>query len=278
MPIIAGVVVVIFSMVGAEVVTVAAAESKEPGLAIKRAVNAVIYRVLFFFVTSSLLIVTIIPWDSIPTGESPFLLVLQALNIPGVADILNAVILIAVLSCLNIGLYSTSRMLFTLGANGECPKWMTAVNKRGVPVWGVLSCTTIGYACIAVAYFFPDSVFLFLINASGAMILFVYLMICLSQIILRKKNGREQNEKLEFKMWLFPYLSIVVTGVIVFILASMLWNNTSRVSLLQGLAVWGVILIAYGIKTVRARSASSLPRGSEPVPDSSTEPRNTEKV
>ncbi|MEN0136076.1 MAG: amino acid permease [Rhodococcus sp. (in: high G+C Gram-positive bacteria)] len=280
LPMLSGVVVVIFSMVGAEVVTVAAAESKEPGLAIKRAVNAVIYRVLFFFVTSALIIVTIVPWDSIPAGDSPFLHVLQVLNIPGVADILNVVILIAVLSCLNIGLYSTSRMLFTLGSNGECPKWMTAVNKRGVPVWGVLSCTTIGYACIAVAYFFPDSVFLFLINASGAMILFVYLMICISQIILRKKNERERGGKLEFKMWLFPYLSIVVTVVIVFILATMMWDSTSRISLLQGLAVWAVILIAFGIKTIRARSRSTVTLGSSDDPHESpiSETRNPEKV
>ncbi|QSE95623.1 amino acid permease [Rhodococcus pseudokoreensis] len=280
LPMLSGVVVVIFSMVGAEVVTVAAAESKEPGLAIKRAVNAVIYRVLFFFVTSSLIIVTIIPWDSIPTGDSPFLHVLQVLNIPGVADILNVVILIAVLSCLNIGLYSTSRMLFTLGSNGECPKWMTSVNKRGVPVWGVLSCTTIGYGCIAVAYFFPDSVFLFLINASGAMILFVYLMICISQIILRKKNEREHGGKLEFKMWLFPFLSIAVTAVIIFILATMLWDSTSRISLLQGLAVWAVILIAFGIKTVRERSPSALTPGASTDPNESplTETRNPEKV
>ena len=279
-PMLAGVVVVIFSMVGAEVVTVAAAESKEPGLAIKRAVNAVIYRVLFFFVTSALIIVTIVPWDSIPTGESPFLLVLQVLNIPGVADILNAVILIAVLSCLNIGLYSTSRMLFTLGSNGECPKWMTAVNKSGVPVWGVLSCTVIAYGCIAVAYFFPDTVFLFLINASGAMILFVYLMICISQIVLRKRNERAHGGKLEFKMWLFPYLSILVTAVIVMILVSMLWDNTSRISLLQGLAVWAVILVAFGVKTVRARSRSeiTLDSSTDLNETSISETRNPEKV
>lgn len=256
-PIIAGVVVVIFSMTGAEVVTVAAAESAEPGLAIKRAVNAVIYRVLFFFVATCLVIVTIIPWNSIPKGQSPFLLVLQLLDIPGVADVLNAVILIAVLSCLNIGLYSTSRMLFTLGTNGECPRWMTAVNKKGVPVLGVLTCAIVASGCIAIAYFFPDTVFLFLINASGAMILFVYLMICISQIILRRRSDRAGNEKPIFRIWLFPYLSIAVTAVIVVILASMTTDPTSLVSLLQGLAVCAIILIAYAVKSARDRSAAT---------------------
>ncbi|QUH06310.1 amino acid permease [Saccharopolyspora erythraea] len=249
----AGVVVVIFSMVGAEVVTVAAAESKEPGLAIKRAVNAVIFRVLFFFVASCFLIVTIIPWNSIAEEQSPFLLVLQTMNIPYVADILNAVILIAVLSCLNIGLYSTSRMLFTLGARGDCPKWMASTSKRGVPVWGVLSCTVIGYACIAVGYFFPDTVFLFLINASGAMILFVYLMICISQIVLRRRNHADGSQ-LPFKMWFFPYLSIAITAVIVAILVSMLFDPTSRASLLQGLVVVAIILVAFAGKAAYQRS------------------------
>jgi GABA permease len=254
-PMASGVVVVIFSMVGAEVVTVAAAESAEPGPAIKRAVNAVIYRVLFFFVTSTLIITTIIPWNSVPAGESPFLSALQVLNIPGAADILNALILISVLSCLNIGLYSTSRMLFTLGANGECPRWMNRVNAKGVPVWGVLSCTLIGYACIAIGYFFPDSVFLFLINASGAMILFVYLMICVSQIILRRRSERTAGGgHFEFKMWLFPHLSVAVTLIIVAILLSMLGDATSRVSLFQGLAVVAIILIGFAVKAARARS------------------------
>lgn len=253
----AGVVVVIFSMVGAEVVTVAAAESSEPGIAIKRAVNAVIYRVLFFFVCSSLIISTIIPWDSIPVGTSPFLLALQVLNIPGVAHVLNFVILISVLSCLNIGLYSTSRMLFVLGSNRECPKWMTAVNSKGVPVRGVLACTVVGYACIVVAFLFPDTVFLFLINASGAMILFVYLMICLSQIITRRRMGEARAKDLKFKMWLFPYLSIVVTGVIVTILASMLWDSTSRASLLQGLGVWALLLGIYAVKAFRSKRKAS---------------------
>ncbi|GAA2358002.1 hypothetical protein GCM10009854_40450 [Saccharopolyspora halophila] len=260
LPLFAGVVVVIFSMVGAEVVTVAAAESKEPGLAIKRAVNAVIFRVLFFFVASSFLIVTIIPWDSIAEEQSPFLLALQAMSIPYVADILNAVILISVLSCLNIGLYSTSRMLFTLGARGDCPKWMTKTNSRGVPVWGVLSCTVIGYACVAVGYFFPDTVFLFLVNASGAMILFVYLMICVSQIILRRRRqsalGSDGNQ-LQFRMWLFPYLSIAITAIIVAILVSMLFDPTSRASLLQGLAVVTIVLVAFAVKSSYLRRLHS---------------------
>jgi GABA permease len=55
-------------------------------------------------------------------------------------------------------------------------------------------------------------------------------------------------------MWLFPWLSIVVSGLILAILASMLWDPTSRVSLLQGLAVWAIILIAFGIKTCREKS------------------------
>ncbi|ORV12545.1 amino acid permease [Mycolicibacterium canariasense] len=257
LPMFSGVVVVIFSMVGAEVVTVAAAESAEPGLAIKRAVNAVVYRVLFFFVASSFLIVTIVPWNSIPAGTSPFLNVLQVLNIPGVADILNLVILVAVLSCLNVSLYSSSRMLFTLAANGDCPAWMSRTNHRGVPVLGVLSCTVIGYACIAVGYFFPDTVFLFLINASGAMILFVYLMICVSQIVLRRRNEANNGARFQFAMWCFPYLSIAVTAAIVLILLSMLRDATSRVSLIQGLVVWAIVLIAFAAKTLRRRYSAA---------------------
>jgi GABA permease len=169
-----GVVTVIFSMTGAELVTIAAAESAEPAQAIRRATSTVVFRILAFFVLSTFLLVTMMPWDSMVPGESPFIAALDLLRIPGAADILNLFVLVAVLSCLNSGLYTASRMLFALSANRDAPRWMTRVNSRGVPVKGVLSCTFVGYCCIAAAYVWPDTIFLYLVNSSGAICLFAY--------------------------------------------------------------------------------------------------------
>ena len=209
-----GVVVVIFSMTGVEVVTVAAAESAEPAMAIRKAVNSVVFRILAFFVISTFLIAIIVPWNSVVPGESPFVTALDRIGIPGAADLLTLVILVAVLSVLNSGLYTSSRLLFVMGARGDAPKWMSATNKRGVPVKGILSCTVVGYGCVVLSALWPDTVFLFLINASGAVFLFVYLMICVSELKLRRVWERENPEILQFRMWLYPVLPSLVTAAI----------------------------------------------------------------
>ena len=248
-----GIVVVIFAMTGVEVVTIAAAESEEPGRNIRRAVNSVVFRILFFFVTATFLIVVVQPWTEIVPGKSPFVTALDTIGIPGAGRILEAVILIAVLSVLNSGIYTSSRLLFVLGGRGSAPRWMTKINKGGVPVAGVLACTVVGYACVVISAISPDTVFLFLINSSGAVFLFVYLMICLSQIILRRKWEREEPGLLQYKIWGYPYLPIGVTFAIVAVLVSMAFSPDTQVSLYQSLLAWVVILAAFGVQVLIKR-------------------------
>lgn len=243
-----GVVVVIFSMTGVEVATIAAAESAEPAKNVRRAVNTVVFRIIAFFVLSTFLIVVVQPWNSLVPGESPFVATLNTIGIPGAGTMLTVVILVAVLSVLNAGLYTSSRLLFVLGSRGEAPQALTTVNRRGVPMTGVLACTVVGYACVVIAAISPDTVFLFLINSSGAVFLFVYLMISLAQIKLRPQF--EAEGILSFKMWGYPWLPGLVVATIVTILVSMATDASTRVSLFQSLLAWVVILAAYAIMRV----------------------------
>lgn len=238
-PVLVGVVAVIFSMTGAELVTIAAAESAEPAGAIRRATNTVVFRILAFFVVATFLLVTMLPWDSFVVGDSPFISALDLLGIPGAADILNLVVLVAVLSCLNSGLYTASRMLFALSVYNDAPAWMTRTNSRGVPVKGVLACTVAGYFCIAAGYIWPDTIFLFLVNSSGAICLFVYILICVSELRLRRRWERESPEILKFRVWLYPGLPIVVTGLILVILAGMGLNEPRARNSSKAWSRWG---------------------------------------
>lgn len=251
-----GVVVVVFSMTGVEVATIAAAESEEPVKAIRRAVNSVIIRILAFFILSTLLIVVVVPWNSVVPGESPFVAALDHIGIPGTADLLNLVILVAVLSVLNTGMYTASRMLFVMGARGDAPKWMNRTNRRGVPVTGILSCTIVGYGCVLLSAVFPDDVFLFLVNASGAVFMLVYFMICLSELKLRRQWEREEPGILGFRMWLYPYLPIAVTVTIAVVLVSMGFREATRIEIAQGLGVW-LILSVIHLLTRRRRGVVS---------------------
>src|SRR3954453_6822897 len=220
----ASIVVVIFSMVGAEVATIAAAESPDPGRSIAKATNSVILRIAIFFVGSIFLLAVILPWDDAGLAASPYVAAFKVMGIPFAADIMNAVVLTAVLSCLNSGLYTSSRMLFVLAARREAPAALMEVNGRGVPRNAIPGSTVVGFLCVIAAAVSPNTVFLFLLNSSGAVILFVYLLIAISQIVLRR---RTDSSKLTVKMWLFPALSIVVVAAIVAVLVQMAFDETA---------------------------------------------------
>jgi GABA permease len=258
----AGIVIVIFSMVGAEIATIAAAESKDPARAIAKATNSVILRISVFFVGSAFLLAVILPWNSENLAASPFVSAFETMGIPGAEHIMNAVVLTAVLSCLNSGLYTASRMLFVLAGRREAPLRLLTVNGRGVPVWSILASVVIGFLCVIAAYVSPDTVFLILLNSSGAIILFVYLLICISQLVLRR---RTPPEKLLVKMWGFPVLTVLTIVAILGVLASMGADPEIRPQLLQSLVAWGVILAFYGLMQIsRKPIPAAVPTGLTP--------------
>ncbi len=111
-----------------------------------------------------------------------------------------------------------------------------------MPSWAILASTVVGFLCVIAAYVSPDTVFLFLLNSSGAVILFVYLLIALSQLILRR---RTPDEDLVVKMWAFPVLTIVAIAGIVAILVQMLLTDDTRSQLLLSLLSWAVALVGF---------------------------------
>ena len=240
-----GIVIVIFSMVGAEIATIAAAESDEPERGIVGATNSVVLRISVFFVGSIFLLATILPWNSTELGGSPYVSAMEEMGIPAAAEIMNFVVLTAVLSCLNSGLYTASRMLFVLAARREAPAQMLSISARGVPVWSIISSSVVGFACVVAAYISPDKVFLFLLNSSGAIILFVYLLIALSELRMRRTIP---PERLKVKMWFYPVLTVLTAAAILGILVSMFVRAETRSQLVLSLLAWGVVLVAFVVQ------------------------------
>ncbi|MHA7649789.1 amino acid permease [Mycobacterium sp. ML4] len=247
----AAIVVVIFSMVGAEVVTVAAAESRDPERAIARATRSVVARIVVFFVGSVLLLVIILPWNSAQLGASPYVAALKHMGLPGADQIMNAVVLTAVLSCLNSGLYTSSRMLFVLAGRREAPARLVRLSRRGVPAIAIVCSSLVGFLCVLMAWLAPNTVFLFLLNSSGAVILFVYLLLAVSQIVLRRRTSAE---KLRVKMWLFPALSVLTALGIVAVLVQMAFNEATRSQLWLSLFSWILVVAVYFLAPIRRRN------------------------
>src|SRR3954466_8188053 len=247
------IVVVVFSMVGAEIATVAAAESHDPEKAIAKATQSVIFRVATFFVGSIFLLACIVPWNSTELGASPYVAAFSKMGIPYADQIVNAVVLTAVLSCLNSGLYTAPGMLFVRAARREAPMRLITVNRRGVPVWAILSSTVVGFLSVIAAYVSPKTVFSFLLNSSGAVILFVYLLIAISQFVLRR---RTPEDRLTVRMWFFPVLTLLAGAGIVAVLVQMGFKDDTRSQLLLSLLSWAVVLALYGITRWRGGSVS----------------------
>jgi L-asparagine transporter-like permease len=219
--VLAAVPTVFFAMTGAEITTIAAAESAQPGRAVARMSATVIWRILIFYVVSLFLIVSVTPWDTVRSGESPFTLALNTMHIRWAGDIMSVIIMTAVLSCLNSAFYVSSRVLFVLAERGDAPQALVRLNARRVPVGSVLIGALAGFLGIIAATEAPQIVFDFLVSSSGALIVFIYMAICVAQITLRRRREREGLPAPPVVMWLFPYLSIAAIAAMGAVLAAM---------------------------------------------------------
>ncbi|CAM3335194.1 gamma-aminobutyrate:proton symporter, AAT family (TC 2.A.3.1.5) [Paracoccus aminovorans] len=246
-PILTGAVAATGFYFGAEIVTIAAAECAEPEKAVARATNSVITRVLVFYVGSVLLVVAIVPWNSAGVA-TPYVSALEAMGVPGVAQIMNAVVLTAVLSALNSGLYASSRMLFALTKRGDAPKALAKLSKNGVPVRAILFGTLFGYASVVMSYISPDKVFAFLVNSYGTVAIFVYVLIAISQLRLRARLEREAPERLLVRMWCYPYLTYVAIFGMISIVVAMAFIPEQRTPLALGVVSLLVLMVAYAAR------------------------------
>ena len=232
--VLAGVTATIFSLCGAEIATIAAAESEEPAKTISRMTVSVTVRILVFYVLSILLIVAVVPWTEIQPGISPFATALDRMGYHGADVIMNAVVLVAVLSCLNSGLYVTSRALFGLAKYGDAPQWLVQVNARKVPARAIIVASLFSYGALAAGRLSPDTVFSFLLNSSGVTMMLLYLLICAAQLRLRRQFESTAPERLQIRMWLHPWGTLLavagILAIMVFMgitddLASQLWMS-----------------------------------------------------
>jgi GABA permease len=258
--VLAGAVTVYFSLTGAEITTVAAAESKEPARAVAQMSSSVIVRILTFYVGSVLLIVAVVPWVRIHPGESPFTLALTVMQFKWASVAMSAIILTAVLSCLNSAFYVCSRVLFVLAEHGDAPQWLVQLNERRVPTRSVLMGSIAGVLGILAAITSSQTVFAFLVNASGALMVFVYTMIALAHIRLRRAREASGAAPPAISMWFFPWASYAAIAGMAAILIAMAFTpgelaQELRVSVLALAVAIGAYLVVRWRRRARALTA-----------------------
>jgi GABA permease len=219
--ILAGVTTVFFAITGAEITAVAAAESADPARAIAQLSSSVIVRILLFYVASVFLIVAVVPWREVTIGQSPFTQALLVMGLRSAGVAMDAVILAAVLSCLNSAFYVCSRVLFVLAEHGDAPQSLIRLNSRRVPARSVMIGAAAGVIGLLANAYAPTTVFAFLINAAGALIVFVYLLICLAQIRMRRRREQAGGARPSMHLWWFPWTSYAAIFSLLAVLVAM---------------------------------------------------------
>ncbi|MFH8754485.1 amino acid permease [Streptomyces atroolivaceus] len=243
----------VFAYGGLETVTIAAAESENPVQGVAKAVRTAMWRIAVFYIGSMAVIVTLVPWDDPAVAEvGPFYAMLDHLGISGAAEIMNVVILVALLSAMNANIYGSSRMACSLVARGQGPKVLGRISSSGVPRNAVLASSVFGFLCVLLSYWRPDDVFPWLLNMIGAVILVVWIFIAVSQLILRKRTEREAPDRLVVRMWLFPVLTIVALAAMAGIFVLMLRQPDTRDQLLATGALTALLIVIGLVRQKRA--------------------------
>ncbi|ROS78445.1 amino acid permease [Cellulomonas sp. PhB143] len=252
----AGLLAVAFAFGGIEIVAIAAAEARDPRDAVARATRTILWRILFFYVGSVAVIVSLVAWDDTDALVSPFVSVLQLGGFGWAARLMEVVVALALLSAFNANVYGTSRMLFSLGQRDDAPSATTRVSRREVPWVAVLVSVFFGVVAVGLNWLLPDSLLSILLNAVGSALFVVWLLVTVSQLRLRPRLEAEAartGEPMRVRMWGYPWLSWVTLAALVALAGLMVSDDAARTQLLATAGLVVVILVVY-VLTRRVRT------------------------
>jgi L-asparagine transporter-like permease len=244
----------IFAYGGLETVTIAAAESENPVKGVASAVRTAMWRIAVFYIGSMAVIVTLVPWDSKAVVEKgPYVAALDHIGIPGAGQLMNVVVFVALLSAMNANIYGSSRIAYSLVERGQGPRFLGRVS-GGVPRIAVLASSVFGFLCVVLSYWRPDDVFAWLLNMIGAVILVVWILIAVSQLLLRRRIEREAPERLVVRMWAFPWLTWVALAGMAAVFVLMAREPSTRTQLYWSGGMTAVLAaVGYGWQRAREK-------------------------
>ncbi|MFD0049778.1 amino acid permease [Actinomycetes bacterium NPDC127524] len=239
-----------FSFQGTELIGIAAGESENPEKTIPRSIRQTVWRTLFFFVLAIFVLAGLIPWKKAGVINSPFVVVFDSMGIPYAADIMNFVILTALLSVANSGMYAASRMLFSLAKEGMASPLLGKVNRKGIPMNSLL--LTLGVACLSLlsSVVTPGTVYVWLLSLAGLGAQVGWISITASQLMFRRKFLRQggRAEDLKFKTPLYPLLPLLGLILNSIVMISLAFDAEQRMALYCGIPFMLACYIIYFIK------------------------------
>lgn len=246
---------VVYAFMGSEIVGVAAGETENPEKNIPRAIRNIIVRILVFYVLATFVLSSIVPWETAGLLESPFITVFDMVGIPYSADIMNFVILIAILSVGNTGLYACARLLFSLSKSGQAPRSFGKLNKYGVPMNALIFTLLFSLVSLLTSVMAAETLFVLLLAMSGVGGIVTWIAIAVAQYRFRKEYIAEGGKvkDLKFRVPFFPAVPIICILMCVGIVVFTAFDPTQRVSLFIGFGFVALCYIFYHFKYARGR-------------------------
>lgn len=247
--------VVMFAYGGIEIIGITAGEAQQPDKVIPRAINVIPARILLFYVLTITVILSILPWTEIGTQGSPFVQIFKGLGIDSAAAILNLIVITAAVSAINSDIFGAGRMMFGLAAHGHAPRVLTRVSRFGVPWVTVLGMTAVLLGGVVLNYLMPEKIFLVIASLATFATVWVWLMILLAQISMRRRLSTEETKALKYKVPFWPLGPALAVAFMIFVIGVLGYVKDTRVSLYVGI-VWIALMSALWCFVVQPRLAA----------------------
>lgn len=238
-----------YAFSGTELIGIAAGETDNPTEAVPQAIKTTIGRLVIFFVLTIVVLAALLPVEQAGVTQAPFVAVFDKIGVPYAADIMNFVILTAILSAGNSGLYASSRMLWSLANEGMISQKVVKINQHGVPMRALLLSMVGALLSLFASFYAEDTVFLALVSIAGFSVVVVWLSIPLAQIRFRKEWLKEhKEEELSFKTPLNPILPYITIGLLLVSVIGLAWDESQRAGLYFGLPFVALCYFYYYLR------------------------------
>ncbi|AKH62665.1 MULTISPECIES: amino acid permease [Photorhabdus] len=243
--VIASLAIVMFAFGGIEVIGITASEAKNPEKTIPKAINAVPFRILLFYVLTLFILMCIYPWNQIGQEGSPFVQIFSSLGINSAANILNIVVITAAVSAINSDIFGAGRMMYGMAQEGQAPKSFTKLSRNGVPWMTVVVMSAVLLIGVVLNYLLPNEIFVIIASIATFATVWVWLMILLSQVAMRRKMSKEEVKTLKFPVPMWPIAPILTIIFMVFVIVLLGYFEKTRIALIVGVAWVALLSITY---------------------------------
>ena len=251
---------VFYAFSGSELIGVAAGETADPATSIPKAMRTTVFRLLIFFVGAIAVIAATLPFDQVGVDQSPFVSVFSSIGIPFAADIMNFVIITALLSAGNSGLYSCARMLYSLSEEGHAPRAFRRLTRRGIPMIALSVSMLGGLASLISSVVAPETVYLVLVSVAGFAVVGVWMSITASHFFHRRsfvKNGGNVAS-LSYRAPLYPLVPILAFSLCLISLIGIAFDPNQVAALYFGIPFVGVCYAFFYFKYGRRSRTAEL--------------------